>query len=268
MLLFVADLSQRVTYGTARSYLSAIRHGHLSRGLPDPLVGKVRLDLALKGLKRQRPVRKDKRMPITPSILEVIGQSLVKHASKYDRLLIWAACCIGFFAFMRSGEVTVPEGARFDPTMHLTPRDVAVDSLQEPTMIRIRLKISKTDQARQGIELFVGRTFNSLCPVIAMLKYLEVRGVDDGPLFRRSDGSPLHRDMLVSQVKLALEQAGLDPSHYAGHSFRIGAATTAAACGLSDATIQMLGRWKSDSFMRYIRTPRQELAALSRRLAT
>lgn len=31
----------------------------------------------------------------------------------------------------------------------------------------------------------------------------------------------------------------------AGHSFRIGVATTARACGLNDSTIQMLGRWSS-----------------------
>ncbi len=44
LLLFVADLSQRVTHGTARCYLSAVRHGHLSRGLPDSCrKGKTRL---------------------------------------------------------------------------------------------------------------------------------------------------------------------------------------------------------------------------------
>ena len=37
LLLFIADLSQRVCHGTVRSYLSAIRHMHLSAGLPDPL---------------------------------------------------------------------------------------------------------------------------------------------------------------------------------------------------------------------------------------
>ena len=55
LLLYIADLSQRVCYSTAQSYSSAIRHIHLSHGLPDPLQSKPRLDLALKCLKRQRP---------------------------------------------------------------------------------------------------------------------------------------------------------------------------------------------------------------------
>ena len=42
---------------------------------------------------------------------------------------------------------------------------------------------------------------------------------------------------------------------YAGHSRRIGAATTAAARGLEDSTIQMLCRWKSLAYLEYIRIP-------------
>lgn len=45
---------------------------------------------------------------------------------------------------------------------------------------------------------------------------------------------------------------GLDPKFYKGHSFRIGAATSAAARGIPLSVIQNMGRWKSDSFMRYI----------------
>ena len=268
LILFIADLSQRLTHGTIRSYLSAIRHAHLRRGLQDPLERKTRLELALKGAKRRRPRGKDTRLPITPPILEAIGQSLVRNASKYDQLLIWAACSIGFFAFMRSGEITVPKGTHFNPEIHLTPKDISVDNVHNPAVLKIRLKVSKTDQARQGIDLFVGRTCNSLCPVVAMMKYLAVRGIDEGPLFREANGTPLYRRNLVAHVKLALQQAGLNSSHYAGHSFRIGAATAAASRGINNATIQMLGRWASDSYTRYIRTPRQNLASLSQCLAT
>ena len=54
--------------------------------------------------------------------------------------------------------------------------------------------------------------------------------------------------------------------NYAGHSFRSGAATTVAKQGLDDATIKMLGRWKSNAYQLHIKTPRQQLAAISCRL--
>lgn len=36
------------------------------------------------------------------------------------------------------------------------------------------------------------------------------------------------------------------------HSFRIGAATSAAKAGIEDSTIHMLGRWSSSAFLVYI----------------
>ena len=47
---------------------------------------------------------------------------------------------------------------------------------------------------------------------------------------------------------------GLEAEQYAGHSFRIGAATTA---DVNDALIKTLGRWKSDAYTLYVRVPRK-----------
>ena len=51
----------------------------------------------------------------------------------------------------------------------------------------------------------------------------------------------------------------LDSSLYEAHSFRIGAASWAAAKGFSDSQIRLLGRWKSNAFLKYIRTPSLDL---------
>ncbi len=75
--------------------------------------------------------------------------------------------------------------------------------------------------------------FTDLCPVTAMLNYLLVRNGGGGPLFKYKDGRFLTRERLVEAVRQALEAAGLDQSKYCGHSFRIGAATTAATRGMS-----------------------------------
>ena len=86
-------------------------------------------------------------------------------------------------------------------------------------------------------------------------------------MFHFKNGKYLTRSTFVANVRSALSQQGINPSIYSGHSFRRGAATAALDRGLGDATIKMLGRWKSDAYTRYIRTPRAQLAAYTQLLA-
>ena len=74
------------------------------------------------------------------------------------------------------------------------------------------------------------------------------------------DGRFLTKARFIDHIREVLGKAGLSPRDYAGHSFRIGAATTARACGLNDSTIQMLGRWSSSAYLAYIKTSRKQLA--------
>jgi hypothetical protein len=75
--------------------------------------------------------------------------------------MLWAAACLCFFGFFRSGELTVPSAQGFDPTIHLSWGDVAVDNPTNPTAIRVLLKRSKCDQFGKGVSVFIGRTDTS-----------------------------------------------------------------------------------------------------------
>ena len=97
-----------------------------------------------------------------------------------SNVMMWAACCLGYFAFLRAGEFTLQTNSHYNSEIHLLP---AVDSHQEPTLMRIHLKRSKMDQMRMGVDLYVDCTFNILCPVAAMLAYLAIRGQAEGILF-------------------------------------------------------------------------------------
>ena len=181
--------------------------------------------------------------------------------------MLWAVACVCFFGFFRLGEITVPSDAAYDATSHTSIGDLAVDSHKNPKVIRIHLKKSKTDQLKKGADIFIGKTGNDLCPVSAMLAYVAIRGFREGPLFRFVDGRPLTKDRFIHHLRSALTGVGIDSSLYSGHSFRIGAATTAAEKGVEDSTIRALGRWKSDAYLGYIRTPRETLAQVSQTLA-
>ena len=89
------------------------------------------------------------------------------------------------------------------------------------------------------------------------------QGGKPGPLFQWQDGTPLTKSKFVENVRAALTRVGLPASDFAGHSFRIGAATTAATAGIEDSTIQTLGRWQSSSYLLYIRLEPQHLVAIS-----
>ena len=132
----------------------------------------------------------------------------------------------------------------------------------------VSLRHSKTDIFGAGVTIHLGRTDDILCPMSALLAYMYLarRPSTLGPLFLLQSGKPLSRQLLVSKVRHILESAGLDVAQYNGHSFRIGAATSAAEAGLNDSTIQQLGRWKSSAFTRYLHPPVEMIARNSRML--
>ena len=179
--------------------------------------------------------------------------------------MLWAAATLCFFAFLRMGEAVAPSDSGFDP-QYLAYGDVRVNSTHNPLWMEVIIKRSKCDQFARGVKLFVGATGTDVCPVAAMLGYLVLRGSSPGPLFLFTDGRPLTRDRFVSAIRIALGECGIDPSAYAGHSFRIGAATTAALRGLQDSLIKTLGRWESSAYSVYIRTPRSTLISVAKSL--
>ena len=131
---------------------------------------------------------------------------------------------------------------------HLSINDIAIDNCQPPDLVCncAHIKQSKQTPFVKGSlssYIHVGCSSANICPVHTITQYLAARGAQQDPLFLLANGPPLSRAGLVQKMRQALVSSGLDPKTYNGHSFRIGAATTAASKGIEDALIQMLGRW-------------------------
>ena len=126
-----------------------------------------RLRQVLKGIKVQaaksgkstRPC-----LPITPSILRKLKSTWLSGNSSYDHLMLWAASVTTFFTFCRSEETTVENENYYDPEVHLSYADIAVDNSASPNVISLNIKQFKTDQLRKGLR----------CRVISRVKIFEV----------------------------------------------------------------------------------------------
>ena len=284
--IILTSLPHTVTWRTVRSYLAALRFYQIRAGLPDPSLSSFpaalillraglpdpslssfpQLTYVLKGIHRRTPdYQRRRRLPITRDLLLALHRVWSTPPVQYEQVMLWAACCTGFFGFLRAGEFTCSPADVTDPPLAVS--DIAVDSRENPRLVTVHLRQSKTDPFGVGCHVFLGRTNTTPCPVAAILNYLAARPTAPGPLFIFADGTPLSRPVLVSRLREALARAGVDSRHFAGHSFRIGAATAAAQAGYSDSFIQSLGRWQSSAFTAYIRTPPHHLVSVAPTLA-
>ena len=263
---FLAD--QKLKHRTIKTYLSGVRYFQIRSGWRDPFHSShmPHLEYTMKGIKR---VESQWHNAATASpdctanfAANERGVAGVGITTRYQAN-IWAACCLAFFGVLRAGEMTTPDDGGYDPGAHLSFCDIAVDNPSCLSFLKVRIKQSKTDPFCKGVDLFLGRTGSDICPVAALLGYLACRGSRPGPLFIFSDGRLLTRKRFVDLVRAALASAGVDQQNYCGHSFRIGAATTAAAKGIEDSVIKSLGRWESVAYLQYVQIPRSQLTGYS-----
>ena len=166
--------------------------------------------------------------------------------------MLWAAFLVAFFGFLRSSEFVAPTINTFLPSHTLCFSDVHwVDG-----HFHIHIKSSKTDPFSHGCTVRLAPSKTEICPVLALNSFLSSHPTGNGPLFTFCDGTYLTRRRLNSLLKKALPRSSSSTS---SHSFRIGAATTAAAMGMPKWLIQQLGRWTSDAFRSYIQIPQSTI---------
>ena len=154
---FLAD--QGLKPQTVKGYLAAVRNMQVSLGLPDP-----RDQSSLPMLKRVQAGIQRKlsmagpasctRLPITASVLEQIRRQL-ESSSHPNKELVWAVACTAFFGFFCLGELLPESASQVSPAASIMWGEVAVDSRENPAMVRIHLKRSKCDQVGAGADIIL-----------------------------------------------------------------------------------------------------------------
>ena len=94
----------------------------------------------------------------------------------------------------------------------------------------------QTDSGRAGYQVVLGSTGVDFCPVATFVNYLARRS------YKHSSRKMVPTSQFIEAVRQAISAAHFLAQEYAGHSVRIGAATTAAMARVEDSTIQTLGR--------------------------
>lgn len=198
----------------------------------------------------------DTRKPITLDILHKLTTAAhIIHHDQYNISLLKAMFLLAFHAFLRVGEITVRSNKSLDPNTIRAEDCIVMFRHGQPSSLNITLRNSKHNQ-NKTFHISIPTTNTKNCPVLAMHNYLKLARPSTGALFQLKSGSPITRHYFQSQLNKCLSATKLQKSLYKTHSFRIGAATEAVTrLGLPDHEIQRLGRWKSDAFKSYIRSP-------------
>ena len=184
LTLFTTHLaSTNLSFTMIKVYLSAVRHLHVSEGYHDHFNLQLtpRLQLVLRGIKKHQSSTLPRRirLPITIQIMYGIKKVLSRESQYYNNIMLWAACCLEFFGFMRVGEFTIQNQDGYDKSSHLSISDISVNSWRQPNLLKVMIKQSKTDPFRNGVNVYLGAT---IYPVLGILPNLTVPGYREGPL--------------------------------------------------------------------------------------
>jgi site-specific recombinase XerD len=239
---YLAHLAQDgMAASTIGRRVVAIGVGHRMAGVPSPTKAEI-VRLALGGIRRSLGTRqKQARALDIPSLRAMVESTPDDIRGRRDRALL----LVGFAAGLRRSEIVA-----------LDAQDVA----EEPQGLRVTLRQSKTDQTGEGRQIAILRGRHAETdPCAALAAWCEACGVTEGPLFRAIHvsgklGGRLSGIDVNRIIVRAAKKAGLDPTGYSGHSLRAGLATSAAASGASERSIQAVTGHKSTTMLRrYIR---------------
>ncbi|KAG1957226.1 proline and serine-rich protein 1-like [Pimephales promelas] len=155
---------------------------------------------------------------------------------------------LAYFGFLRCSEFA-PSTSAFNPAIHPSLSDITAHT---PDSLIYNLKRSKTDQFGESSPIYLFRLHSFLSPYEPLSEYVSSRYANLSsprePLFLTENRKMATRFWFSKHFQSILSISGISPEHYSTHSFRIGAATTAASMGISDETIRILGRWSSEAY--------------------
>jgi integrase len=202
--------------------------------------------------KRSPRTTSSKKEPISIDTLDKIVAKYTTPDSELKDLRTALLSVLGFFGLFRASELT-----------NIKAKDITVN----PDHLIIFVPTSKTDQYRNGNQVFIAQTNGHLCPHALLLRYFSlassIHSDSDEYIFRSLQASRrgttatalaskrLSYTRLREIIKETISSIGLDPKQYSTHSLRSGGASFMANSQGNNPNLNRLlklqGRWKSDT---------------------
>jgi hypothetical protein len=207
-------------------------------------------------------IMKAKRLEFSNTLINMSSSTSESIYSMDNPVMSDAVYSVAFLGSTRPSEIAIrltSGGIKSEPLLveHWVVRDAPADSAGTSFAI-LKLPMRKNDQKGERCDVVIGLTGHSeICAITAMRKYLEAR-VTAGEIMSpksllfpidspKAGMMPLTYDHLTRALSKDLKRVGFDESNYKGHSFRIGAATSAGLHGLAQYWIENLGQWSPGS---------------------
>lgn len=249
VVMFVAERASELKIGTLGHRLAAITVAHKMSGFTNPASRREEpLQSVWRGITREVGSAKRQVEPLTKTELKQIVRRLDveedTEANELRRLRDRALLLVGFAGALRRSELAAVQVS-----------DLAFDVRG----VKVSIRRSKTDQEGEGEIVGIPATGTMLCPVTALVEWLEAVQIEEGLVFRSIKHGPLVLESITTRtianiVKKHVEAIGLDPSRFSGHSLRAGLITQAAQAGVPEVDIMRQSRHKSVPILRqYVR---------------
>ncbi|KAF9455715.1 hypothetical protein BDZ94DRAFT_1143418, partial [Collybia nuda] len=252
---FASSLAGKLAGKTARNKLSAIRAWHIQNGMP--WLGGRQLAYVLRGVSFLAPATSKQlpRPPITCSKLLLLR----KFSNFNDHLdcAIFFAALAAFWGQIRLGELlSTTERPRPPPSQAKPSRVEGFEGPEAgPTHHYLHLPNTKNG-GLAGEDIILCRQLHALDPISALNRHLLVNsgGPNDilcGYINSKGICVSLTRRRFLARCNQVWAEQGLPAS--TGHEFRIGGTTYMLLARIPPDVVKALGRWSSDSFLRYWR---------------
>ncbi|KAF5344196.1 hypothetical protein D9757_015269 [Collybiopsis confluens] len=255
---WIATMAGSFAGTLVKNYVNGLRAWHLIHRV-EWNINQAELSTIMAGAERLQPdkSRQKKRQPFTVSYISKILADL-NPADSLD-----AACraCLttSFYCVARLGELTVPTIKDFRAEDHVTTANVKTGQDRNGFTTQIIHVPHTKSNPLEGEDIYFSKQLDSTDPDSVLNHHLQFNMPSPHEhLFtyssKSSKGSvrkPLTKSTFVARIHKAAKRQGLELLQ--GHGIRIGATLEYLLRGVPFDAIRVLGRWKSDAFLTYLR---------------